>query len=67
MALTRRQWIWLVAGDVVLFLLANVTGGSGKNPGTVSNIIWGAFLIATALLILLAVVTLVRSLRRPAA
>ena len=67
MALSRRTWIYLVVADVVLFLLANVTAGNGDNPSTVSNVIWAAFLIATVLLIVLAVVTLVRSLRRPAA
>lgn len=66
MALSRRTWIGLVVADAVLFLIANMTAGNSHHPGTVSNVFWGAFLIGTALLIVSAVVTLVRSLLRPA-
>jgi choline-glycine betaine transporter len=66
MAFSRRTWIGLVAADAVLFLIANVTSKNSHHPGSVSNGFWVAFLIATALLIVLAVVFLVQS-RRPRA
>ena len=60
LALRRPQWIAFVVTDVVLFLLANVTAKNASHPGTVSNIFWVAFLIGTALLLMLAVVVVVR-------
>ena len=39
-ALSRRTWIGLVLGDVVLFVLANVTAKNSSHPGTVSNILF---------------------------
>jgi hypothetical protein len=66
MVVSRRTWIGFVVTDVVLFLLANVTAKNSSHPGTVSNIFWVAFLIGTALLIVLAVVAVVRSRRGPA-
>ena len=62
-ALSRRTWVGLVLADVVLFVLANVTAKNSSHPGTVSNILFVAFVIGTALLIALAVVTMVKSRR----
>lgn len=64
--LNRRAWIGLAIADVVLFALANVTAKNGSHPGTASNIFFVAFVIGTALLIVLGVVAVVRSRRRPA-
>ncbi len=64
--ITRRAWIGFVVGDVVLFLLANVTAKNSSHPGTVSNAFFVAFVIGTALLIVLAVLATLRSRRRPA-
>ena len=60
MVLKRRNLIYLFAADAVLFLLANVTGGSNKHPGTVSNIFWFAFLAGVVLLIVLGIVALIQ-------
>jgi hypothetical protein len=64
--LSRRTWIGLAITDVVLFVLANVTAKNSSHPGTASNIFFGAFVIGTALLIVLAVLAVVGSRRRPA-
>ncbi len=61
--LTRRRWLGSVAFVVVLFLLANITGGSAKHPGTVSNIFWYAFLIGALALIVLGIPAFYRSRR----
>ena len=66
MTLSRRNLIYLAVADVVLFVLAGVTSKSSSHPGTVSNVFWVVFLIGTGLLIVLAVVALVQSRRRPA-
>jgi choline-glycine betaine transporter len=63
MAFSRRTWIGLVVADAVLFLIANVTTKNSHHPGTVSNVFWVAFLIGTALLILLAIVAVIQRLR----
>jgi hypothetical protein len=63
MVLKRRNLIYLFVTDAVLFLLANVTGGSHKHPGTVSNIFWFAFLAGVVLLIVLGVASLIQRLR----
>ena len=61
--LTRRHWLGFIGVLVVLFLLANVTGGSAKHPGTVSNIFWYAFLIGVLVLIVSGISALFRSRR----
>ncbi len=66
MVVSRRTWIGFVVTDVVFFLLANVTAKNSSHPGIVSNIFWVAFLIGTALLIVLAAVAVVQSRRGPA-
>ena len=66
MALSRRNLIYLVVVDVVLFVLSNVTSKTNSHPGTVSNILWIVFLIGVLALIVLGVVAAVRS-RRPRA
>jgi choline-glycine betaine transporter len=63
MALSRRNLLYLFGVDVVLFVLANVTSGSSKHPGTVSNVFWYVFLIGLLALIVLGVVALVLHLR----
>ncbi len=62
-ALPRRTWIGLVVGDVVLFILANLTAKNSSHPGTVSNMFFIAFVLGAALLITLAVATVIRSRR----
>jgi hypothetical protein len=62
--ISRRAWIGFVVADVVLFLIANVTAKNSSHPGTLSNVLFVAFVIGTALLIALAVLTTVRSRRR---
>lgn len=62
-ALSRRTWIGLVVVEVVLFALANLTAKNSSHPGTVSNILFAAFVIGAGLPITLAVVTVVRSRR----
>jgi choline-glycine betaine transporter len=61
--LSRRNMIALVVVDAVLFLLANVTAKSSSSPGTFSDVTWGIFLIGTALLIVLGLVSVVQSTR----
>jgi hypothetical protein len=63
---SRRAWIGFVVADVVLFLLANLTAKNSSHPGTLSNVFFVAFVIGTALLIALAVLTIVQSRRRRA-
>ena len=62
-ALSRRTWIGLVAVDVVLFALANLTAKNSSHPGTVSNVFFIAFVIGAVLLIALALITVVNSRR----
>jgi hypothetical protein len=64
--ISRRGWIGFVVADVVLFLLANLTAKNSSHPGTLSNVLFVAFGIGTALLIAVAVVTTVKSRRRRA-
>ena len=65
-AISRRGWIGLVAFEVALFALANLTANNSSHPGTVSNVFFVAFVIGAVLLITLAVITVVKSRRRPA-
>jgi hypothetical protein len=67
MAVTRRHLFGLLVVEVVLFVLAGVTAKNSHHPGTASNVLWSAFLIGFVVLILLVVVTLVQSRRRPPA
>jgi hypothetical protein len=60
---SRRTWIGLVLADVALFVLANLTAKNSSHPGTVSNVIFIAFVIGTVLLITLAIATVVSSRR----
>ena len=61
--LSRRSWIVLVAADVLLFALANLTAKNSSHPGTASNVFFVAFAIGAVLLITLAIVTLLKSRR----
>ena len=63
MALSRRNLLALFLVDVVLFVLANVFYHDGHTLNDISNIAWVAFLIGVVLLIVLGVMTLVRSRR----
>ena len=64
-----RNVVVLAVVDVVLFLIANVTAKNSSHPGTVSNVVWVAFLVGVLMLIVLGACVLVRRLRsttRPA-
>jgi hypothetical protein len=61
--LSRRSWIVLVAADVLLFAIANLTAKNSSHPGTASNVFFGAFAIGAVLLIALAIATLLKSRR----
>jgi hypothetical protein len=61
-AITRQKLIGVVVIEIVLFLLANVTAKNSHHPGLISNVFWIAFLAGAALLIILALATLVRKL-----
>lgn len=65
-AISRRSWIGLVALEVALFALANLTAKNSSDPGAVSNVFFVAFVIGAVLLITLAVIGVVKSRRRPA-
>jgi hypothetical protein len=64
--LTRRSWIALVAVEVALFVVANLTAKNSSHPGALSNVLFAASVVGAVLLVVLAVVTVVRSRRRPA-
>ena len=57
---TRRNLRVLLVVDVVLLVLANVTGANNKHPSTVSNVFWDVFLVGFFALIVLGVFALVR-------
>jgi hypothetical protein len=61
----RRNLIVLAVVEVVLFTLANVTAKNSSHPGTVSNVLWGVFLVGVVMLVVLAVAALIGSLRAP--
>jgi len=64
-----RNLILLAVADVVLFLVANVTYGSGHQHGlrdSVSNVAWALFLIGFLLLIVLGIVAVVQVVLRHA-
>jgi choline-glycine betaine transporter len=63
MVTSRRNLLVLVAIDVVLFVLSNVTAKSNSDPGTVSNILWVAFLLGVIALIAMSISALLRSRR----
>ena len=62
-ALSRRTWVVLVVVDVVLFALANLTATNSSHPGSASNAFFIAFVIGAALLIALAIASVVKSRR----
>ena len=64
MVLRRRNVLVLFVIEVVLFVLAGVTSKTNHHPGTVSNVLWGAFLVGVVLLVLLVIATLVLSRSR---
>ena len=61
--LRPRTWIALILADAALFVLANLTANSSGHPGTPSNVLFAAFVIAAVLLVALAIVTVIRSRR----
>jgi lipid-A-disaccharide synthase-like uncharacterized protein len=63
LVITRWKLIGFVAAELVLFLLANVTAKNSSHPGAVSNVFWVAFLVGAAILIVVALMTLVRRRR----
>ena len=58
MVLSRRNLIALFVVDVVLFIVANAEYNHHRG---VSNVAWVAFIIGVVLLIVLGVMTLIRS------
>jgi uncharacterized membrane protein YhaH (DUF805 family) len=61
-----RNVVVLAVADVVLFVIANVTAKNSSHPGTLSNVVWVAFLIGVLMLIVLGTCVLVRRLRSSA-
>jgi hypothetical protein len=61
--IARRTLLSLLALDILLFVVANVTAKNAQHPGTASNVFWVAFLIGAVLLIVLALVALVGRLQ----
>jgi low temperature requirement protein LtrA len=61
-AISRRNWLYLVGVEVVLFVLSNVTAKNNSHPGAASNVLWVAFLIGILALIVLGAASLVRLL-----
>lgn len=63
-----RTLLTIVAAEVVLFIVANVTYGSGNDKHgamrTVSNVVWAIFLVGFFVMILIAITALVQKLRR---
>jgi hypothetical protein len=64
MVLRRRNVLVLFVVEVVLFVLAGVTSNNNHHPGTVSNVLWDAFLVGVVLLVMLVIGTLVQSRSR---
>lgn len=60
---SRRTWISLVLGELVLFALANLTAKNSSHPGTVSNVFFIVCIIGAVLLVTLALITVVKSRR----
>jgi hypothetical protein len=61
--LSRRTLITLVAAELVLFALANLTAENSSHPGTVSNVLFIVVVISAVLLVTLALITVVNSRR----
>jgi hypothetical protein len=63
-----RSLIIVAATEVVLFVIANVTYGSGNDKHgamrTVSNVVWAIFLVGFVVLIVFAVASLIRVIAR---
>lgn len=65
----RRRTLLVVFGiEVVLFVIANVTYGNGKdNHGamrTLSNVVWAIFLVGFVIMVVVAIVTLAQLIMR---
>ena len=62
-----RTLLTVLAAEVVLFIIANATYGTGNSHGTmrsVSNVVWAVFLVGLFVMILVALTALVQRLRR---
>jgi len=63
-----RTLLTVLAVDVVLFIVANVTYGNGNDKHgamrTVSNVVWAIFLVGFFVMVLVALTALVQRLRR---
>jgi predicted membrane channel-forming protein YqfA (hemolysin III family) len=63
-----RTLLTVIALEVVLFIVANITYGSGNDKHgamrTVSNVVWAIFLVGFFVMILVAITALVQKLRR---
>jgi membrane associated rhomboid family serine protease len=67
--LKGRNLIILAVTDVVLFLIANIAYGGGNQHGlrnNVSNVAWAVFLVGFVVLVVLALVSIARAMRRRA-
>jgi energy-converting hydrogenase Eha subunit G len=63
-----RTLLTVLATEVVLFVIANVTYGSGNDKHgamrSVSNVVWAIFLVGFVVMIAVALTALVQKLRR---
>ncbi len=59
-----RTLLTVAVTEVVLFVIANVTYGNGKNHHgpmrTLSNVVWAIFLVGFVIMIVVAIITLAR-------
>ena len=62
-SLTRHAWIVYLLIEVALFLMANITAKNSSHPGTVSNVVFIAFITGLVLAVLLGATELIRSQR----
>lgn len=66
MTIKPRTLISLAAVTVLVFLVANITGGSHDHPGTTSNVFWVATIICFIALVALTLIALVQRIIRRA-
>jgi hypothetical protein len=62
-ALSRRNLLYLLVADVVIFVLSNVVDTDNHGGGTASGILWVIFLIGVLALIVLCILAVVQSMR----
>jgi hypothetical protein len=62
--ISHRNLVALLAVNLALFAIAELTYQNAKHPGTVSNIAWYAFLIGAASLVILVILAIKPPSRR---